>query len=204
MLHTETVDPHTLELLRGIQRLPFFKDTRLVGCTALSLEYGHLMSIDLDFFGTFIRDVQVVQSALDGFEQVVAHYNTPSIYAFSVNGLKVDIVSYKYPWLDDPLCYDGVKMASPRDIGAIKLSAIAGRGSKKDFVDVYYLLQQFSLAELISFYEEKYSDGNTFLVLKSLTYFDDADATEVDMLDSSVSWSEMKDHIMAEHLHFIR
>lgn len=199
MLRTETVDPDTLELLRAIQRIPFFQNTRLVGGTALSLQYGHRMSVDLDFFGTFIRDAQVVRSALDDFEHVVSLYNTASIYAYNVNGVKVDIVSYKYPWLDKPLKSEGIKMAGPRDIGAMKLSAITGRGSKKDFVDLYYLLQKFSLRELLSFYEEKYSDGNSFLVMKSLIYFEDADMTEVDMLDKSVSWLEMKAYITEAH-----
>lgn len=203
MLRTETVDPDTLELLRAIQRIPFFKNTRLVGDTALSLQYGHRVSVDLDFFGSFIRDAQVVRSALDSFEYVVSHYNTPSIYAYNVNGVKVDIVSYKYPWLDKPLACEGIKMAGPLDIGAMKLSAITGRGSKKDFVDLYLLLQEFSLVELLSFYEEKYSDGNSFLVMKSLTYFEDADATEVNMLDNSVSWSEMKEYIMEAHRRLI-
>lgn len=53
MLHTETVEPSTLDLLRRLQRLPDLTSTRLVGGTALALHLGHRKSVDLDMFGTF-------------------------------------------------------------------------------------------------------------------------------------------------------
>jgi len=78
----------------------------------------------------------------------------------------------------------------------MKLSAISGRGSKKDFVDIYFLLKQFTLKELIEFYTQKYFDGSEYLVLKSLTYFNDAD-TDVDVnLIEDISWEEVKGKIL--------
>ena len=79
-----------------------------------------------------------------------------------------------YPLLDDCLVVDNIRMLSTKDIAAMKLSAIAGRGSKKDFIDLYFLLEKFSLAEILSFYTQKYHDGSAFMVQKSLTYFEDA------------------------------
>ena len=88
------------------------------------------------------------------------------------------------------------KVSVQKDIAAMKLSAISGRGSKKDFVDIYFLLKQFTLKELIEFYTQKYFDGSEYLVLKSLTYFNDAD-TDVDVnLIEDISWEEVKGKIL--------
>lgn len=102
-----------------------------------------------------------------------------NILVYTVGNIKVDFVNYRYKWLTDPLIENEIKLASMQDIGAMKLNAIAGRGSKKDFVDLYFLLERFSLKELIDFYKEKYPDGSEFLVLKSLSYFEDADSQEI-------------------------
>lgn len=50
MLSLQTVVPDTLELLRKIMGEPLFSDMRLVGGTALALQYGHRSSVDLDMF----------------------------------------------------------------------------------------------------------------------------------------------------------
>lgn len=85
-----------------------------------------------------------------------------------------------------------MRLASKEDIGAMKLNAISGRGSKKDFVDLYFLLQEFSLKELFGFFKEKYPDGSEFLVLKSLTYFGDADLDEMPKMANKINWEEVK------------
>jgi len=202
MLHRETVSPDTLELLTALQANPFFENTRLVGGTALSLQLGHRISIDLDLFGDFVTDPIAVQTALQEHKNVVATYNTPSIFAFVIDGVKVDLVNYRYGWIDDPLVVEGVVMASQKDIGAMKLSAVTGRGTKKDFVDLYFLLETYTLGELIGFFEEKYPDGNTYLLLRSFIYFDDADDMSVEMIHP-VSWPEVKNKIQEDYFTYI-
>ncbi len=183
-----------MELLVSIQKLSFFKNVRLVGGTALALQLGHRVSIDLDFFGTIIPDSLEITLALQKVSNPILQYSTPNIFSFLVNEVKVDIVNYPYPWLTNPIEVEGVVMASMKDIAAMKLSAISGRGSKKDFIDLFYLLNQFSLEEMISFYNNKYKDGNAFLVLRSLTYFDDADKGEVNMIED-INWTDIKKFI---------
>jgi len=78
----------------------------------------------------------------------------------------------------------------------MKLNAIAGRGSKKDFIDLYFLLKEFSLGELIGFYRTKYQDGSEFLVLKSLSYFDDAEIQADPVMLVEYSWSSIKEVIL--------
>jgi hypothetical protein len=87
-------------------------------------------------------------------------------------------------------------MFSKIDIAAMKLNAIAGRGSKKDFIDLYFLLKEFSLAKLLSFYEKKYEDGSVFMVLKSLTYFEDADVQQQPKMFVEFNWELCKKTII--------
>ncbi len=77
----------------------------------------------------------------------------------------------------------------------MKLNAIAGRGSKKDFIDLYFLLKTYSLDELIGFYNQKYFDGSEFLVRKSLAFFDDADKEPMPTMLNDLSWDELKNTI---------
>ncbi|MFN3998108.1 hypothetical protein [Algoriphagus sp.] len=83
-------------------------------------------------------------------------------------------------------------MADQRDIAAMKLNAISGRGSKKDFIDLHFLLSKYSLSEMIGYYNKKFADGSEFLVLKSLTYFDDADLDETPKMYYPIDWDKIK------------
>ena len=80
----------------------------------------------------------------------------------------------------------------------MKLNAISGRGSKKDFIDLYFLLKEFPLLELIGLYKKKYGDGSEFLVLKSLSYFDDADAEPMPKMLKQYEWENIKSHLNKE------
>ena len=112
-----------------------------------------------------------------------------------VNGVKVDIVNYPYPWIDEPVISDGIVLAGIKDIAAMKLAAITNRGTKKDFIDYHFLLQRYPLDELIGFYKLKYSDSQLFTALKSLTYFEDAEEDPMPNMIQKVDWSEVKSDI---------
>lgn len=80
--------------------------------------------------------------------------DSKNIHIYVLNEVKIDIVNYTYPWLDDVVYKDGIRLASPRDIAAMKITAIEGRGTKKDFVDIYFLLKKYSLKNLLDFYSQ--------------------------------------------------
>lgn len=110
--------------------------------------------------------------------------------------MKVDFVNYSYPWLQDELVFDRIRLAGIEDIAAMKIAAITGRGSRKDFVDIYFLLQNYSLGEMLGFYKNKYFDASEYLALKSLTYFVDAE-DDIDVaVTKDVTWDNVKNSIL--------
>ncbi len=115
-----------------------------------------------------------------------------------LNGVKVDIVNYDYDWIDDPVLEDGLRLASPKDIAAMKVNAVIGRGTKKDFIDIYFLLQHFSFDELMHLYLQKYPDGSEYRALLSMAYFGDADPQPMPYMFENVEWETIKQHIRSE------
>lgn len=183
MLHKETVDPVILDVITALHQIEDLKDFYLVGGTSLALQLGHRKSVDIDLFsGDSFNPVQLsglLEENL-GFQVQYIHRN---ILKGIISGVFVDIITHNYPLIKPVNLVDNIPLASPEDIAAIKINAITGNGTRvKDFIDIYFLLKEYSLAEIFNFYREKYSTGNDFHALKSLTYFDDVD---------SAAWPEM-------------
>lgn len=198
MLYLSTVDASALELLRKFMRIEAFSGLRLVGGTSLALQIGHRKSIDLDFFGEVDFENINTAKAFADYHTVKILQKSKNINVFTIDGVKVDFVNYNYPWLQNIKEIDGIRIAGTKDIAAMKLAAITGRGRKKDFVDIYFLLKMFTLEEIISFYNEKYHDASTFLALKSLLYFEDADQDVDPEMLITVLWTDIKNHIKNE------
>ena len=114
-----------------------------------------------------------------------------------VDDIKIDFVDYVYKWIDAPLCDGDIRLASMKDIAAMKITAIEGRGTKKDFVDIYFLLKKYSLKNLLDFYSQKYPDSSSFMAMKSLAYFEDAEEEPMPYMFVDVSWDEIKKSILS-------
>ena len=113
-----------------------------------------------------------------------------------MNEVKVDVVNYDYKWIDEPVIEQGLRLASPKDIAAMKVNAVMGRGTKKDFVDMFFLLQHFSFDDIIKFYLQKYPEGSEYRALLSMTYFADADPQPMPFMLQSVEWNAIKQEIL--------
>ncbi|MDP2586960.1 MAG: nucleotidyl transferase AbiEii/AbiGii toxin family protein [Candidatus Komeilibacteria bacterium] len=166
----------------------------LAGGTALAILLGHRESIDLDWFcqdGFSNQEIKAYLSKLGSFKLTSESEGT-------VNGLldnvKVSFLRYPYKLLFPVVALDKVKLADERDIAAMKIDAISSRGSKKDFIDMFFLLQKYPLAEIIGFFEKKYFeiDYNKLHLLKSLVYFTDADNEPLPIMIKDVNWEEVK------------
>ena len=198
MLHLETIEPNTLELLRKLQSLPLFKHSRLVGGTALALQLGHRKSVDLDLFGTIEASPEDIQEVCREAGELEISKTSKNINIYWIDGIKVDCVNYPYKWLDDCRVLDGVRLASVNDIAAMKISAIINRGTKKDFIDLHFLLQKMSLNHILDLYDQKYPDGSRFIAIKSLTYFEDAEDDPMPFMFNDITWNDVKVSIITE------
>jgi len=203
MLHYKTVDEGTLGLLKQLQTINILSEMRLVGGTSLALQIGHRKSIDIDLFGVLNVEYEKMIDELKTLGEVVPLKISKNIFSLLINEIKVDIVNYKYRWLTNRLTIDNVHFATIEDISAMKLNAIIGRGSKKDFIDLFFILQNYTLAKILEFYLKKYHDGSIFLVLKSLTYFDDADEQEMPYMFHPITWQSIKDNIKKVHAEYV-
>lgn len=197
MLSIQTIQSNTLELLKRLASQPELTQTRLVGGTALALLYGHRQSIDLDFFGVLPEDKDDLIDMAKQIGNVTVINKSKSIVQTIINDVKVDFVDYsRYSWIDEPIQDDGFVLASDKDIAALKVNAIMGRGTRKDFVDLYFLLQHYSLEEILSFYKLKYPEYSEYRALLSMTYFEDAEMQEMPSMLINTSWDDMKKTII--------
>ena len=195
MLQYQTIEPGTLQLLKSLQSMSMFQDLRLVGGTALALQLGHRKSIDLDLFGTIEANSLEIREALEESHTVSVVKESKNIHICLVDGVKVDFVNYRYPWIDEPVIDSDITLASIKDIAAMKIAAVIGRGTKKDFIDIDILLRSFTLQELLELYMQKYLDGSLFIAMKSLAYFEDAESDPMPFMFEETDWEDVKTRI---------
>ena len=179
MFYKDTIEPSTLELLIKLQSENLIKDFQLAGGTALAMQIGHRKSIDLDLFTQHDFEVNTLLEFLEEKYQFAMNYSSLNTLKGSIGKVQVDFISHKYPLVDKTINLAGACLLSIEDIAAMKLNAITGNGTRsKDFIDIYFMLKQFTIDELIIFYKKKYSFRNQLHVIKSLTYFDDIDTQD--------------------------
>jgi len=194
MLREETVEPATLELLKKLVKLPELKQFRLVGGTALSLLFGHRKSIDLDLFTDSPLEKQVLVPALENvFGNIVTTNETSkNIYQCVIQNVKVDFVSVKDPFLNPIQIIEEIPFAHTKDLIALKLNAVKGRGIKKDFWDVAKLLEIYSMDKLFQYYYERYPYDDSLALKRSMIWFENAeDNLDPECLDG-MTWSKAK------------
>lgn len=196
MLHLATIEPHTLGLLTSLMQKDYLRQFVLVGGTALALQIGHRRSVDLDLFSVSDFDTDALLENLQQDFVVVPKAQTKGSLIIEIEGIKVDFIRFKYSFVYPIHIVDEIRMLSIEDIAPMKIDAIAGRGSKKDFYDLYFLLEKFSIQQIIEWYSQKYQHSTLFHVIKSLTWYEDAEPQVLpDVLFKKVSWPQVKKRI---------
>jgi hypothetical protein len=207
VLHKETVNKNTLELIQRLQADEILTSFILVGGTALSLQIGHRTSIDIDLFTREQFDTQDLLQHLEqkyGFREQYRHSNT---LKGIIDGVFVDMLQHNYRNVADPREILEMRIASKQDIAAMKGNAISGDGTRvKDFIDIYFLLKEFSFADIINFYTTKYESRNDFHAIKSLTYFDEmvTDPWPNMILEKDLNPETLKTEIMRHRDKFLK
>lgn len=197
MLRKETVNTATLELLKKLMDDEILKDFFLVGGTALSLQIGHRISIDIDLFSTTSFDEDKILTHLEPNYNFQLDYQAKNTLKGEINGVKIDLITHNYPLINPLINVEDVRMASALDIAAMKLNAISGNGTRlKDFIDIAYLSSSLSLIQMVDGYEHKYKTRNPTIVIKSLDYHHDINFEEpIEMLNGKFSWKEIENRI---------
>ncbi|MEW6662911.1 MAG: nucleotidyl transferase AbiEii/AbiGii toxin family protein [Bacillota bacterium] len=174
----------------------------LAGGTALALQMGHRISGDLDFFSPVEFTPQVLRD-----EMVAAgHFITISETKGTLHGIfdstKVSFLKYAYPLLFPTKNLEGVEVADIKDIALMKITAISSRGSKKDFVDLYFVCQEHPLGFLLRLFSQKYAKANysKYHILRSLTFFEDAEDEPDPLMLKPWSWENIKEYFKIEAL----
>lgn len=199
-MFTNTLSPNTLRGIKLIGNEKWLNFAYLAGGTALALRLGHRKSLDLDFFTPEKFDEQIILNKL----QETGQYKVRQTAWQTVKGrlfeISFSLFYYKYPIQDQTDDFLGINIASLKDIAAMKINAIEGRGSKRDFIDLYFLSQNFSLEEMLEFYDLKYDclKEHKYSILKSLNYFEDAESENPPQMIKEIDWNKIKDFFQKE------
>lgn len=186
---------HALSLL---QNKPILSDYYLAGGTALALQIGHRVSTDLDWFtpAHLLQDSErdAFRAALSTSEFFEVKSEQDGQLYTRLAGADISFIYQHHPLLEPTVSYHGIPLASPTDIGVMKLSAINSRGTRRDFVDLYCLRDIAPLERLVHLAERKYADRPSFLdiAVHALAYFVDAEQQPMPrMLWKDVKWDDV-------------
>lgn len=194
MLHKETIEPATLELLIRLMNDRMLKDFVLVGGTALALQLGHRISIDLDLFSETSFDQSSLADYLYHAYSFELDFISTNTIKGEINGVQVDCIAHQYPWIENYCSEDHIRMAGFSDIAAMKLNAVAGNGTRlKDFIDIAFLSYKMTFNNMLDSYVMKYK-GNPVIPLKAITYFEDLNFNEPIRMtgEKSFDWAKIR------------
>jgi len=206
MLFKNTIQASALELLRALQSSPALNSFYLAGGTSLALQIGHRKSVDLDLFTSNDFDANNLLEYLEQNFGFRLDYSDIITLKGSIENIKIDLISHKYPFVESYIEIENIRLFSIPDIAAMKLNAIAGNGTRsKDFIDIYFILQRYSVEEILDFYEAKYKTRNLFHVVKSLIYFDDINTQDWPemILEKELTLSKVKTEIQEKVSRFM-
>lgn len=196
-LYWNTISDATKEIMAEFRRSSLADKFYLAGITALALQLGHRQSIDLDFF-TPIEDISFsrrqIETSLPLFHPLLVDSSWGN-FIFLMNSIRVGFFTYGYPLITPPIDADGIQLAGLADIGLMKMDALLGRASRKDFHDLYAICQIIPLKDLIILAPQKYPAIRDFeaQIIRHLVFFERADLEAPIPLLQQVSWEEVKD-----------
>jgi predicted nucleotidyltransferase component of viral defense system len=197
------ITPSCRRVLTYLRQQPFIKDFYLAGGTALALQIGHRLSTDLDWFSTQrilqAAERQGICRTLQASEQLQIVSQQDSMLFVRLFDTDVSFIYQQHPLLQETISYEGTQLASPTDIGLMKLAAINSRGTRRDFVDLYCLRDVVSLEELFALVPQKYANRPDFLAIlaRALAYFEDAEQQPMPRMYHEVRWPDVKAYCQA-------
>jgi len=202
-VYEKVLPEHALELLKHLEeaRHPALADWVLAGGTGLALQLGHRISIDLDFFRTGEHDVHTVHAVLEKIGPYETLQESKHSLTAIIQRTKLSFFCVPDPFIYPTIPYRFFHLADLRDIALMKLAAVSGRGARKDFIDLFYILNTgLTLRDCFKALPKKYRPDrlNVYHILKSLTYFEDAEAEPMPQMLERFDWEKCRAFFVRE------
>ncbi|MCK5115610.1 MAG: nucleotidyl transferase AbiEii/AbiGii toxin family protein [Candidatus Aegiribacteria sp.] len=196
-MHEKVLTANGLELLKEFESDPssFFANWTLAGGTGLALQLGHRISDDFDFFRTDFPDAGELHGKLKHYGRYETLQEASHTLTVLLRGTKLSFFRTSSPFIFEGIPYLSFRIADIREIALMKLLAICNRGSRKDFIDLYIILRgEITLKEYFRLLPEKYGSSriNAYNILKSLTYFEDAEKEPMPSMLVPFEWEQCK------------
>jgi hypothetical protein len=167
----------------------------LGGGTAIALHLGHRKSVDLDWFSfERVEDPRRLVGRLrdEGVAIENAQTERGTVHG-AVDGVRVSLLEFRYALLAPVERFDGIPIAALDDLAPMKLSVIAQRGTRRDFVDIHALVQEFRpLPEMLELYRRKFEVEDVMHVVYALGHFDDAEPEQMPTMLRDTAWGTVK------------
>lgn len=195
------------EILTGTQRKLWGKlagadliaDFYLAGGTAAALRLGHRESVDFDFFTEKEFSIDSIAATITKLSTVTIEQSDTGTLHTIMDSVRTSFLSYHHPLIAPAQNCNGIQIADLYDIIPMKLIATAQRGMRKDFYDIYAFFEAgWSLDAMFEAMERKFVNVhyNRLHILKSLTYFKDADEDEQPRSLTGTKWKEVKERLV--------
>ena len=198
-MHYTILDKERLSILPLLE--PFKNRFYLAGGTALALHLGHRDSIDFDFFTQDEINTKElfneIANIFSGYNVIKTQDEKNTLSVIIDNSIKMSFFTYKYEMIEEVIDEPYLRLASITDIACMKFSAVTGRATSKDYIDLYFIFKIMSLGKLLELSMQKFENIDTNLVVKSLVYFDDVEQEPIVFKEgNNVSWQEVKDKMI--------
>ncbi len=193
-MFTKTLLPDTLRAVKLVSKISIVKKSYLAGGTALALHLGHRISVDLDFFTKEKFDEQVLSQNLKKIPEFKEDGIAWRTVWGNIGKTKFSLFYYQYPLIKKTVNFEGVQVLDKEDIAAMKIHALEDRGTRRDFVDLFFLAKEFSLEQMLKFYDQKYGvlESHFYIILRSMDYFAEAEIDDMPKMLIPISWKEVK------------
>ena len=210
MLHWSTLEVEQKKLLQLIVEQMPLAGSYLAGGTALALILEHRESIDLNWFSPSSFDSEVLARQLSNMMPFEVNEASKGTLHGILDNVRVTWLYYPNPLLDHLITSSempNLKLASLKDIGVMKLAALSHRGSAKDFIDLYRIRQEgLELEYLIKLMPAKFPEAkiNYYHIVKSFSYFDDAEQEPLSKMLISLGWQKVKHFFLEEQTRLLK
>jgi len=197
-----TVTPAMRQILGGFQKTELGKKFYLAGGTALSLQLGHRLSVDLDFFSP-TEDIPTIRPALEkalaSFSPTLADSAWGNLTYLAQN-VRIGFYGYGYDLVAPLVETEGARLASVEDIALMKLDALLARAARKDFYDLYIICQRTSLRNILDLAPQKYPATRDFetQTVKRLAYFQNAESEPDPHMLTPIAWEQVKEFFIQQ------